>query len=45
MSLEIVAKVGPQVSTDGSLIDPRLGKSGEVIAQDAHAESLKLICR
>ena len=36
MAIEAQFRVGPIVAADGTLQDPRLGKAGEVIIQDAH---------
>ena len=42
MAIEIQGKVGPQFLADGTIADPRLGKSGETITQDAHGRYFEM---
>jgi len=45
MAIEIQGKVGPQLATDGNLIDPRLMRDGTAAVADADAHFSELVLR
>lgn len=45
MAFEIQGKVGPQLSVDGLVIDPRLARDGTVVTQDAHGRFQEAVTR